>query len=82
MSTFEILATVGDKGEVRIEGVPFAPGTAVDVIIQPVQPFETDQKSAAESRTASLFAALDQSRNTQSIASFRRDEVYDRDVLR
>ncbi len=82
MSAFETLATVGDKGEVRIDGVPFAPGTAVDVIIQPVQTSGPQQVSAGESHAARLLAALDKSRNTQSVAAFRRDEVYDRDVLR
>ena len=81
MSTFETLATVGDKGEVRVDGVPFAPGTAVDVIIQPVEISGPDQGSTAESRASTLLAALDKSRNTQSIAPFRRGELYDRNVL-
>jgi len=71
MSTFETLATVGDNGEIRIDGVPFAPGTSVDVIIQPAQPSDSDRAAAAV-RAAQLFAALDKSCNTQSVASFRR----------
>ena len=81
MSTFETIATVGDKGEVRIDAVPFAPGTAVDVIIQPAQLFEPEHAVAGEARANTLFAALDKSRNTQSVAKFRRDEIYDRNVL-
>lgn len=33
MSTYETTATVEDKGQVRVAGVPFAPGTEVDVTI-------------------------------------------------
>jgi hypothetical protein len=35
MNTFETSATVKEKGEVRVAGVPFAPGTEVEVTISP-----------------------------------------------
>lgn len=35
MNTYETSATVRDQGEVRIAGVPFAPGTEVEVSISP-----------------------------------------------
>ena len=35
MSTFETSATVEDQGRVQVVGVPFAPGTEVEVTISP-----------------------------------------------
>ena len=81
MAPFETSATVGDNGQIQVDGVPFAPGTAVEVIIQPVQPSGQEQADSAESRTSQLFAALDKSRNTQSVATFRRGDLCDRNVL-
>lgn len=35
MDRYETFTTVQDKGEVRVSGVPFAPGTEVEVTISP-----------------------------------------------
>jgi hypothetical protein len=35
MNTYETSATVEDQGQVRVVGVPFAPGTEVEVTITP-----------------------------------------------
>lgn len=35
MQTYETLATVEGQGQVRVTGVPFAPGTPVEVTISP-----------------------------------------------
>lgn len=35
MKTYETSATVQDRGEVRVAGVPFQPGTQVRVIVAP-----------------------------------------------
>ena len=35
MKTYETSARVEDQGEVRVAGVPFAPGTEVEVAINP-----------------------------------------------
>jgi hypothetical protein len=35
METYETSATVEDRGQVRVAGVPFAPGTEVEVMISP-----------------------------------------------
>jgi hypothetical protein len=35
MSTFETFATVGEEGRVLVAGVPFAPGTEVEITISP-----------------------------------------------
>lgn len=42
MSAFETSTTVQPLGDVRVVGVPFAPGTEVEVVISP------KRKSAAE----------------------------------
>ena len=74
---YETAATVGGQGEIHLTGIPFAPGTKVDVTVSPVG--ETDEGAT---RTSQLFAALDKARNVDSLGTFRRDELYDRDVLR
>ena len=34
MKTYETIATVEDHGQVRLAGLPFAPGTEVEVIVR------------------------------------------------
>jgi hypothetical protein len=81
MSTFETSATVEAQGQVRVAGVPFEPGTRVQVTITPTEN-GTEFPSAAEpDRVARLMAALDKGRNTESIGPLRRAEIYDRDIL-
>jgi hypothetical protein len=46
MSTFETSATVQDQGQIHVAGVPFAPGTEVEVTISP------KRRSAQEFTTA------------------------------
>ena len=42
MKTYETSTTVQDRGEVRVAGVPFAPGTEVEVTISPKPPAADD----------------------------------------
>lgn len=81
MDSFEILTTVGERGQVHLDGVPFAPGTQVTISISASDP-AAPLTPAGPPQLAALFAAMDKSRNTQSVSNFRRDEIYDRDVLR
>jgi hypothetical protein len=46
MNTYETTATVEDQGQVRVAGVPFAPGTEVEVTIS------AKRRSAEEFTTA------------------------------
>ena len=39
-------------------------------------------RSAATDRAGRLFAALDKARNTEPVGPLRREELYDRKVLR
>ena len=41
-----------------------------------------DDATMRRARASRLFAALDQSRNTQPVGGLNRDEIYDRPVLR
>jgi hypothetical protein len=76
MMAYETAATVSGQGEIRLVGLPFAPGTKVDVIVSPV-----DETGELANRTSKLFAALDKARNVDPLGTFQRDEIYDRDVL-
>ena len=82
MKTYETFATVEAQGQVHVGGVPFAPGTEVEVTIKPAQDGGRASAAAASDRAARLFAALDKARNTESIGPLRREELYDRKVLR
>lgn len=77
--SFETTATVEDRGEVRVAGVPFAPGTEVEVTIRLA---ESALSTVAGGRAARLLTALDKARNTEPIGPLRREELYDRKVLR
>jgi hypothetical protein len=81
MQAYETLATVEPNGEVHLAGVPFAPGTQVDVIVTPKRNGSSMPDSRAGDRVAALFEALDKARNDQSVGGLRREELYDRNVL-
>ncbi len=81
MNTYETSATVEDQGQVRVAGVPFAPGTEVEVTIKPARN-GGHAPAATTDRAARLFAALDKARNTDPVGPLRREELYDRKVLR
>jgi hypothetical protein len=90
MKAYETSATVDAEGQLRLSGVPFAPGTQVEVTISPM-PTATLEESAgasdetvtaAHNRMRELFAALDQARNTEAVGPLRREQLYDRDGLR
>jgi hypothetical protein len=69
---------------VHVAGVPFAPGTEVEVTIREKA---VDQRQApanseeAHTRMRDLFARV-RARNTEPVGRLRREELYDRKVLR
>jgi hypothetical protein len=75
MNTYETTGTVEAHGEVRVAGVPFAPGTEVEVTIKPAA---NGGAAAAAVRATRLFAALDKARNTEPVGPLRREELHDR----
>jgi hypothetical protein len=82
MNSYETSATVEDRGQVRVTGVPFKPGTQVDVTITPISNGSESPGPPDPGRAARLLAALDKGRNTETVGPLRRAELYDRDILR
>lgn len=81
MNTYETSTTVGGQGEIHLAGVPFQPGTEVEVIVSPKMS-DVMPEADASHRLGTLLAALDHAHNEQPIGSLKREELYDRDCLR
>ena len=86
MSRYETTTTVEDHGQVRVAGVPFAPGTEVEVTISPklptkdrVTPRDDEAWTAARDRMRELFRTITGFRNSPRIP---REELYERGSLR
>ena len=75
MESYETSATVEGEGRLRVEGVPFPPGTRVEVTIS------LQERPPAEVAAAyqQLCAALNKGRNVLSVGPLNREELYDRD---
>ena len=80
MNTYETIATVEGHGQIHVAGVPFAPGTEVEIMIKPARNGGHSPATTTD-RAARLFAALDKARNIDSVEPLRREELYDRKVL-
>jgi hypothetical protein len=85
MNTYETSATVEDQGQVRVSGVPFAPGTEVEVTISPklqckdqVPPPADEALTAARDRMRELFRTIKGFRNSPRIP---REDLYERGSL-
>lgn len=82
MNIHETSAIVQEQGHVVVSGVPFTPGTQVEVMIRPIADDVTAPGVHVAERAERLLAALDKARNVESIGAFHRGDLYDRDVLR
>jgi hypothetical protein len=80
MSNYETSTTVGGHGDIHLSGVPFQPGTEVEIVVSPKH---VDSPSAVDTihRLSTLLSALAQAHNTEPIGSLRREELHDRDIL-
>lgn len=80
MNAYETTATVEEYGQIHIAGLPFSPGTEVAITVREKvsDEFALEQ---ARIRMRELFARI-RSRNTESVGPLRREELYDRKVLR
>ena len=85
MQSYETSATVEDQGQIRVAGVPFAPGTEVEVTICPKRQPENalmapDQESLAlaRDRMRELFRTIKGFRNSPRIP---REELHERTLL-
>lgn len=85
MNTYETTATVEDHGEVHLAGVPFGPGTEVAVTISVRSSVVSVTAPAISNERRipmkDLFAQV-KARNTETVGPLRREELYDRKVLR
>jgi hypothetical protein len=79
MKTYETSGTVEEQGRIQVAGVPFAPGTEVEISISPkANPVE---RSSSEENTA-IAAARDRMRELfQSIKGFRNSPRISREEL-
>ncbi len=86
MQIYETSATVEDHGHIRVDGVPFAPGTEVAITVIPKRQsagdvIPVDEKGLAEARDRmrELFRTIKGFRNSPRIP---REELYDRGNVR
>src|SRR5438067_12248731 len=79
MNAYEACATVEAEGQVRVTGVPFAPGTQVAVVVsrKRCDALAADDLAvtAARARMRDLFATVRGFRNAPQIP---REELYER----
>lgn len=85
MTTYETSALVQAEGEVRVVGVPFAPGTEVEVTISPkvrsneaAAHVDDEALTAARARMRELFRGIKGFRMAPKIP---REELYERGSL-
>ena len=81
MNAYETSTTVGGQGDIHLAGVPFQPGTEVEIIICPKKA-SASPPATTDERILALMAALDHAHNVEPIGSLRRDDLYDRDNVR
>ena len=86
MKAYETSARVEDQGQVRVAGVPFAPGTEVDVTISPkrwsaeaLSAADAQALVAARTRMQELFRTV---RGFRTSPKIPREELYERGSLR
>ena len=85
MTTYETSATVEEQGRVLVAGVPFPPGTEVEVTISPKVRSEDELTrpddqglTASRDRMRELFRTIKGFRNSPRIP---REELYERGRL-
>jgi hypothetical protein len=79
MNVYETSATVEEQGQVRVAGVPFAPGTEVEVTISPKGAAAEEVTRSARERMRELFRTIKGFRNSPRIP---REELYERGSVR
>jgi hypothetical protein len=73
MNHYETSTIVSSQGDIHLAGVPFTPGTEVEIVVS-----SKSVSTPEGNRVTALMAALDRAHNTQPIGPLRRDELYDR----
>jgi hypothetical protein len=82
MSSFETSATVGEQGELRMEGLPFAPGTQVNVTISSTTAAEVAEAEDLAQRRARMQELFRTVKGFRQSPKFSREEIYDRKCFR
>jgi hypothetical protein len=85
MKAYETSATVDEQGLVHVQGVPFAPGTEVEVVLREKAAADQGSEPAnSEESGPSLSEVFGRvrSRNAETVGPLRREELYDRKVFR
>ena len=86
MDVFETSATVEETGSIRVAGVPFPPGTEVEITVSPKVPADVDSAhaddsilNAARDRMRELFQTVHGFRNSPRIP---REDLHERGGFR
>lgn len=80
MKSYETTATVEAQGQVRLAGLPFAPGTEVEVTISPKAP-PADEQAWADARQR-MRKLLDATKGFRNSPRIPREELHDRGSVR
>lgn len=82
MKAYETSSTVQEQGQIFVAGVPFPPGTHVDILISPARQSmgestlpDEDGLSAARDQMRQLFRTIKGFRNSPRLS---REELYER----
>jgi hypothetical protein len=82
METYATSTTVEDQGQIHVTGVPFAPGTEVEITISPKRRSENEMNppedvalSTSRERMRELFRTIKGFRNSPRIPC---EELYER----
>src|SRR5262249_10556405 len=78
MNVYETSGRVEEQGQLHLAGVPFAPGTKVEVAIS-AKSTEDEKLTAARERMRELFATV---KGFRMAPRFSREELYDRRCFR
>jgi hypothetical protein len=70
MQSFETSATVGDNGQAQLSGLPFKPGTEIEVSVSP-------RRRPAEEFAAAWERVSRQLRSAPSVKNITDDEIQD-----
>jgi hypothetical protein len=86
MNTYETFGTVEEQGRILVAGVPFPPGTEVEITISPTrratgEVTRPDEEALAEARDRlrELFGTIKGFRNSPRMT---REELYERGRFR
>jgi hypothetical protein len=80
MNAYETTGTVNDQGQIHLGGIPFAPGTEVEVKISPkaaVKEGSADDRAWAEAR-ARMKEVLSRIKGFRNTPLIPREELYER----